>query len=278
MDLNFLQSLIYGLLAGLTDILPVSAQAHKSILLTIFGADSEPGVLRLMIHLATLSALYYGCGSQILRIIRQQKLARVPKRRRKRPVDMRSIMDWRLLKTMLLPIIVGFLLCFKTASLWNSLMWTAVFLFVNGVILFLPGVLPSGNKDSRSMTRLDGLMMGIGGAASALPGISAIGAATSVAIVRGTDRVYAVNMALLMHMAVTAGLIIFDFIALFTGNAGALSFGILMGYLLASICAFVGAFVGIRLVRAMAVHMGFGAFAYYCWGAAFFSFILYLSV
>lgn len=278
MDLNFFQSLLYGLIAGLTDILPVSAQAHKAILLKIFGADSEPGVLRLMIHIATLAALYYSCGGQITRLVRQQKLARVPKRRRKRPVDMRSIMDIRLLRTMLIPVILGFLIYFKTDAISTSLMWSAVFLLVNGLLLFLPALLPSGNKDSRSMSRLDGLMMGLGGAAAALPGISAVGAATSVAVIRGTDRVYAVNMALLMQMAVTVGLLIHDFIALFMGNAGALSFGILMGYLLAAICAFVGTFLGIRLVRSLAVHRGFDIFAYYCWGAAFFAFILYLSV
>ncbi|MBO4938320.1 MAG: undecaprenyl-diphosphate phosphatase [Oscillospiraceae bacterium] len=278
MDLNFFQSLIYGLIAGLTDILPVSAQAHRLILLKIFGGDSESAVLRLMIHLATLGALYYCCRGQILRIMRQQRLSRIPKRRRKRPVDMRSIMDYRLLKTMLLPVLIGFVLYFKTSAIAASLMWTSVFLFVNGVLLFVPRLLPSGNKDSRSMSRLDGFSMGLGGAASALPGISSVGAAVSVAVVRGADRVYAVNMALLMHMAVTVGLIIFDLIAVFTGAAGTISFGILMGYLFAAIFAFGGVFLGIRIVRSIAVHMGFDMFAYYCWGAAFFAFILYLSV
>lgn len=277
-DLNFFQSLIFGFLAGLSDILPVSAQAHKSILLKLFGEESEPGVLRLVIHVAILVALYYGCQIQIQRLVRQQKLAKVPKRRRKRPVDMRSIMDFRLLKTMLLPVIVGFLIHFKTAVFENSLAWIAAFLIINGVLLFLPALLPSGNKDSRAMTRVDGLMMGLGGAASALPGVSSIGAAVSVAMVRGTDRVYAVNMALLMHMGVTAGLIIFDFIALFTGGVGTFGFGILIAYLVAGLSAFAGTWLGIRLIRSLAVHIGLGIFAYYCWGAALLAFILYLSV
>lgn len=278
MDLNFFQSLIFGFLAGLSDILPVSAQAHKSILLKIFGEESEPGVLRLVVHLAILAALYYGCRNQIQRLLRQQRLAKIPKRRRKRPVDMRSIMDLRLLQTMLVPVIIGFLIHFKTASLENSLVWVAAFLIINGVLLFLPALLPSGNKDSRAMSRVDGLMMGLGGAASAFPGISSIGAAVSVAMVRGTDRVYAVNMALLMHMGVTAGLVIFDFIALFTGGVGTFGFGILVAYLAAGLSAFAGAWLGIRLIRSLAVHMGLDIFAYYCWGAALLAFILYLSV
>ena len=58
MDLNWLQSLLIGLVSGLTDILPVSAQAHKVILLKLFGHSSEPLVLRFMLHLATLAGLY----------------------------------------------------------------------------------------------------------------------------------------------------------------------------------------------------------------------------
>ena len=278
MNFKFFQSLIYGLIAGLSDILPVSAQAHKMILLKIFGADSEPPVLRLMIHLAILGALYYGSRNQIMRLIRQQHLARIPKRRRKRPVDMRSIMDIRLLKTMLIPVILGLVLYFRTVRSGDSLMLLAVFLFVNGLILFVPRILPSGNKDSRSMSRLDALMMGLGGTAAALPGISAIGTATSVAMIRGTERTYALNMAFLMHMAITAGMIIYDFAALFTVGAGIVTFGILMGYLFAAICAFGGVLVGMHLMRTIAQHRGFDLFSYYCWGVALFAFILYLSV
>ena len=58
MDLSWLQSTVLGFLSGLTDILPVCAQAHKAILLKMFGSDVEPPVMRLMIHLATLAALY----------------------------------------------------------------------------------------------------------------------------------------------------------------------------------------------------------------------------
>ena len=278
MDLSFFQSLLYGLIAGLSDILPVSAQAHKLILLKVFGGDSEPPVLRLLVHLAILGALYYCNQAQITRLIRQRRLAKIPKRRRKRPVEMRSIMDIRLLQTMLVPVIIGFVLYFKTVTIGDSLMWVALFLFVNGIILFLPRVLPSGNKDSRAMSRMDGLMMGLGATAAALPGISSVGTITSVAMIRGTERTYALNMSLLMHMIITAGMIIYDLFALVTGNAGLLSFGIVMGYLLAAIGTFVGTFLGIRAMQALAVHTGFDLFSYYCWGLALFAFIMYLSV
>lgn len=275
MEMTWYQSLLFGLISGLTDILPVSAQAHKAILLKLFGESGEMPVMRLMIHLATLAALYLGCRSQIARIMRQRKLAKIPKRRRKRPVDTRILLDLRLLKTTLIPIVIGFLIYVKTASLGNSLQWVSVFLLVNGAVMYLPALLPSGNKDSRAMSRFDGLLMGLGGAAAVLPGISSVGAATSIAVLRGADRNYALNISLLMQMVMTVGFIIFDIVSLFTG-AGALSFGVLMGCLLAAIAAFIGTFCAVRMIRAISVHMGFECFSYYCFGAAFFAFILFL--
>lgn len=276
--MNFFQSLIYGFAVGLSDILPVSSQAHNTLLLKLFGQEGDQPVLRLVVHLATLAALYYGCQSQILRLLRQQKLAKIPKRRRKRPVDMRSIMDLRLLQTILIPVLLGFALHFKTASWEGSLAWIAAFLVVNGVILFLPALLPSGNKDSRAMSRIDGLVMGLGTTLSAFPGVSSVGAVASIGMFRGVDRAYAVNIALLANMGVTAGSIIFDFITLILNGAGTFGFGILLGYLGAALTAFLGAWLGIRLIRALTVHMGLDVFAYYCWGMALLAFILFLSV
>ena len=65
MDLNWLQSLLIGLISGLTDILPVSAQAHKAIFLKLFGLGEEPAILRFMIHVGTFAGLYYCCQNQI---------------------------------------------------------------------------------------------------------------------------------------------------------------------------------------------------------------------
>ena len=104
MEMTWYQSLLFGLISGLTDILPVSAQAHKAILLKLFGESGEMPVMRLMIHLAALAALYLSCRNQIARIMRQRKLAKIPKRRRKRPLDIRSMMDFRFLRTALLPV------------------------------------------------------------------------------------------------------------------------------------------------------------------------------
>ena len=210
MDLNLLQSILIGLISGLTDILPVSAQAHKAILLKLFGVSSEPLILRFMIHVAIFAGLYYCCQNQIIRISRQLRLARIPKKRRKRPLDTRTLMDYKLLRMMVIPTILGFFAYQKTSAWNHSLNWIALLCLANAVILYLPVLMPSGNKDSRSFSPLEGLLMGIGGAAAVIPGISSMGATTSILQLRGADRSFSLNMALLLHLAVSAGMVVMD--------------------------------------------------------------------
>ena len=277
MTLNWFESLIIGFISGMADIFPVSAQAHKAVLMTLFGVEQEPTLLRMFIHIAVFYGLYMSCQQQIRQMIRQKQLASIPKHRRKRPVDLRILLDIRLLITMAIPVILGLFFYQKATALYGKLAWIALLLVVNGVILYLPGILPSGNKDSLSLSRLEAVLMGLGGAASVLPGISSVGAMCSIGSVCGAERSYILNISLLMQMVITAGLIFFDFISLFTVGFGVGGFGGFLACLLAAAAAFAGTFYGIKIMRTMAVNIGFGIFAYYSIGLAIMAFVLYLS-
>lgn len=276
MDFNWLQSIFYGFVSGISDILPVSAQAHRLLLLKMFGQNAEPGLLRLLTHVGIFAAVYWNCQPQIVKILRAKSLARIPKRRRKRPLDTKSLMDFRLWQTMILPVILVYLFFEKISVLHNRLILMTVFLFINGIILYAPQFLPGSNKDSRSLSRVEGLLMGLGGAASVLPGISGIGACVSVASVCGVERSYALNMAFLMHLVVSTAMIIFDILAIISGSAGIFSFVGLLACVAAAIAAFLGTSLGIRIMRALAAEKGFVPFTFYCWGIALFAFILNL--
>ena len=277
MDLNWLESLLIGLVSGLTDILPVSAQAHKAILLKLFGLSSEPVILRFMIHVATFAGLYYCCQGHIMRISRQLRLAKVPKKRRKRPLDTRTLMDHKLLQMAAIPTLLAFFLYQKT-SVWNhSLNWIALFVLLNAVIMYLPILLPSGNKDSRSFSPLEGLLIGLGGATAIIPGISSVGSTLTLLQLRGADRGFALDTALLLHMAVSAAMAVMDIVTMATVGIGLISFGAIVYCILAAAAAFCGAFLGIKVLRIRAVNIGFNIFAFYNLGLALFSFILFLT-
>lgn len=278
MDLSWIESCILGLFSGLLDIVPVSAQAHNTLLLKFFGVRATSHLLMLLIHLGVFLALYYSSQVQLVRMKRARALARVPKRKRKRPLDVRSMMDWSMLKTMFVPAVIGVYLRKYTVE-WNAnLVLIALFLFLNGIILYLPQFFSTSNRDSRTLSRIEGLLMGFGGIASAVPGISAIGTTTAIASVCGVDRTYGLNMALMMNMVITVGLMILDLMAIAANGVGSLSLLVLICYLLSAAAAFGGTMLGIKLMRHLAKGQGFSIFGVYCWGLALFTFILNLIV
>lgn len=276
MELSWFKNLMYGLFSGLLDILPVSAQAHSALLLKFFGVKASSDVQNLLIHLAVFAALYYSSQSNLVRMNRARALARVPKRKRKRPLDVRSMMDWSLLKTMMIPALIGVYLRKFTAEVSTNLLLIALFLFLNGVILYTPQFFPTSNRDSRTLSRVEGLLMGLGGAASAVPGISAIGTSTAIASLCGVDRIYALDMALMMNIAISAGLAFLDILGIAANGLGVLSFMILIRYILSAGAAFGGCLLGIKLMRYLAAERGYSLFGVYCWGLALFTFILNL--
>lgn len=278
MSLNLIESILFGFCSGLTEILPVSGQAHRNLMLQLMGQGAEEALLRLLVHAGILAALYYSCQNHILRMIRAQRLSRVPKRKRKRPLDVRSLMDLSLLKTMVIPVILALLLYGKASVLNQERILVSVLLFINGIILYVPQYLPGGNRDSRTLSRVEGIWMGLGGAVSVLPGISCTGAGVSVASVCGVDKSYGLSMTLLMTMVMTAGFMVHDVLAVVSAGLSGMSFMVLLGYILAGAAAFGGAYLAIRIVRALVKERGFGVFAFYCWGVSLFTFILYLTV
>lgn len=276
MNLNWFESLLYGLFSGLTDILPVSAQAHKTMMLKFFGIRGNMDVMDLLVHLAIAAALYINCHSQLVRMNRARMLARIPKKKRKRPLDVRSMMDLSMLRTILVPAFLGLLLYRQGTKLQGNLMLLALFLFLNGIILYVPQFLPSGNRDSRTLSRVEGLLMGLGGIVSVVPGISAMAATTSIGSVCGVERSYGLNMALMMELFLTVGFLVFDVMGIMSNGMGTISALILLRYLFTALIAFGSSMAAIKLMRHLASNDGYSIFAFYCFGLALFTFILNL--
>lgn len=276
MNFSWLESLLLGITTGLTEILPVSTQAHSRILLKFMGRGASAVLLNLMIHLGVLAAIYLSCQPHILKMLRAKNMSRIPKRKRKRPLDTRSMMDLSLWQTMLLPVILVLLFWRKLEGVSSNMIIMATLLFLNGLILYIPQFLPSSNKDCRSLSRVEGLLMGLGGSLFAIPGLSGMGAALSVASVTGVDRKYGLNMILLMQMGVMAGKVIYDVLDLISTGLDGLSVMTLVIYVLSAAVSFLGAFLAVKILRYLAENKGFASFAYYSWGLALFTFVLSL--
>lgn len=277
MDMNWLECLLYGIVSGFSEFLPISMQAHQSVMLRLMGADSVP-MLQLFIRIAVLAAMIVSVKDQLNGLYREMRLAAIPVRRRRRPLDMKSVLDVKLIKTAFYPLLIGFVF-YPLTSQWNNrLNIVAVLLLLNGIILFLPQFFPAGNKDSRSASRLDGALLGICAGLGVLPGVSRIAAGTTISALSGADRRQSFQWCLLLSIPALCFLIGFDVQSIFASGAGVSSFVDFLLCVFSAGAAYFGAYAAIMIMRFIAVNSGFSGFAYYSWGAALFTFVLFLTI
>ncbi len=276
MELNWLEALLYGFVSGITEFLPVSAQAHQMILLNLFGCTESNALLNLFVHIGMFGALAVTSGGYIKKLYKEYQLSKSTRRRRKRELNMQSVFDIRLVRMACIPIFIGYIFYSKTLQWGNSVPIVALFMVLNGIILLIPMYLARGNKDSRNMSSLDGILFGLGSALSVFHGVSRIGAGVSLAVSRGADPQHAYKWSLILSVPVLLILSCFDVFLIFTVGAGQADLMFVLKCLLCGVCAYFSATVAITFMKTLTTRTGLSGFSYYSWGAALFAFILYL--
>lgn len=273
--MSLIESILYGLVSGITEFLPVSSRAHQSLMLYLFGMETRASLQELLVHIGVLLAIVLGCREVLNRLRREQRNTSVPRRRR-HGADNRSTYELRLLKTASVPLFIGLFLRFATVRWESNLLLLLLFWLINGIILLLADHTSRGNRDSRTMSSLDGIVMGIFGALSAFPGISRTGMISSYTTARGVSNENVADWSILLGVPAMLFAGCFDFICIFGQGLGVGSFMDVLFAILSGVAAFIGAHLGISLLKFLLNQSGLSKFAYYSMGAALFSFILYL--
>ena len=271
--MNWLESILYGLVSGFAEFLPISSAAHQALLKMLFGAGENTGLQDLLSHLAILAVLLYSCRPILSGFNAQSRAVS-----RGKKISAGRSPDMRLVRSASVPLLLSFLLYNTVRSYANGTLLLGVFFLLNGIILFLPGRMLSGNKDARAMSGWDGMLIGLAASLGIVPGLSRVGAALSAATARGADKQHAMNWILVLSIPAMIVLVALDVFTLIAGGAGISSASSVLNCILSMLGAGCGGYFGIMLMRFLSVKTGFTGFAYYCWGAAMFSFVLYLTV
>ena len=276
MNISMIESLIYGLVCGFAEFLPVSSQAHRNILNCLFGVDQEEPLMVMFLHIGALLALIISSMSLLQRLQREMEIKRLARRRSRRQPDELALLDMSIVKTACTVLLIGFVFYFEAAVLHGNLPMVAIFLVVNGLILHVPLYLPKGNKDARTMSRLDAVLLGLGSALAMLPGVSRVGVSTSVGISRGAAPQNAYKWALLISIPALVVHIVLDLVGVVSAGLGQLDFSFILQCIMCGCAAYIGAIGAISLMKMIVYRSGIENFSYYCWGAALFTFILYM--
>lgn len=273
--MEWLLSILYGLVSGLGEFFPISAEAHQMMVLRILGRDHISALLRIAARAGCFAGLLLCCRRELSQLLRARKTGRS---RRKSNGELQGMLTWKLLKTAAVPMLLCCLLYPRIQAQWSGLNRIALLLIFNGCLLFAPRLFRSGNKDARSVSPLDGVLLGAGAGASVLPGISRVGSVVSLASLRGAGSRFSLNFALLLSVPALALVLLLDGAAVVAGGIHMVSAVRMLQGVLCGGMACLGSCCAIMTMRFLSVKAGFSGFAYYCWGAALFAFILFMTI
>ena len=274
--MRFIESVIYGIVSGLTEIFPVSSQANQMVMRHLFGVSQKEPIRDFLVHIAILAAVILSCRGMFAKIQREQILAHRMRRNPSQIRALKGVFDMRLVRTAAPVMLIGMFANLLFADFYDKRPLFSLVLLLNGALTLIPTYLHQGNRDARTMTSFDGMLIGLAAALSAIPGISRNGAIMFMTLIREADKHNGVIWALLLTVPAVGILILLDFIAMFTVGIGAVTFSVFLGYLVSMLAAFAGAYLGVYTIRTLISRSDYSAFAYYDFGLALLCFVLYL--
>ncbi len=274
--MSLLKYLIYGFISGFAEFSPISAQAHQGIMLYLFGGSGRNAFIDVLVHIGMIAALLISSRTMLVKLRRDKTLTARSRRTRGKKRILKGVYDLRILRTASIPMLAGLLMYPFCNHLETNLVALSLLLILNGIFLILPDHIHQGNKDSRAISNLDAVGIGVAGAFSAVPGISRVGTTVSFSLLRGADKQSAYTWAILLSIPALILFTGFDVLALISVGFGSITSSVAVCGLTACIAAFVGSYCAIALMRHLMVKVGVAGFGYYSFGAAIFSFIIYL--
>ena len=194
--MNWIETIILGLVQGLTEFLPVSSSAHLRIVGELLPNSADPGAAFTAItQLGTESAVIIYFWRDIVRILKQWTLSLVGRVERSDP-DAR--MGWLIILGSLPIGVLGLLLEDYIDTEFRSLWITATMLVVFGVILAVADRVGRQARHLDDLTVRHGVLFGLAQALALIPGVSRSGGTITAGLLMGYTREAAARYAFLL--------------------------------------------------------------------------------
>lgn len=260
-------ALFSGLIQGITEFLPVSSSGHLVIFQQFFGmqdVEQDYMLFDVLLHFGTLLAVCVAYWPDIRDMVRAL-FNRVPETHgdKHSPTNRSARRLVLLLITATLPLVLVLFIKDMVEGLFSSTLFVGIALMLTGLVIFLSDRAAKGDKNERSATMTDALLIGLAQLAAVVPGLSRSGMTISAGLGRRLDRGFAVKFSFLLSLPAVVGANILSLIeAVSVGVTPAL----IPAYCIGVAAAAVSGYLAIRFMRYIVQKGKFGGFAYYCFG------------
>jgi undecaprenyl-diphosphatase len=195
-SVGWLGALVYGLLQGLTEFLPISSSAHVRIMGALVPGWGDPGAaFTAVIQLGTETAVVVYFRNDIWAIIRTWTLSLF------RPVlrrDPNARMGWFIIAGTLPIGVLGFLFQETIETALRSLVYVGITLIAFGLILGIADAIAPNRKSLDRLTFPQALLFGCAQALALIPGVSRSGGTITAGLLMGFTREAAARYSFLL--------------------------------------------------------------------------------
>ena len=275
--MTFFNAIFLGIVQGLAEFLPISSSGHLSVFQNFFGmtdAATENLFFDVLLHLGTLAAVfvaYWGeVKGMILEFLAMVGIRKLPRGQKPDRLSRRMIF-FIIIGT--LPLLVVLPIKDVVDGLYSNTIFIGCAFLITGTLLFLSDRMTRGNKDLKSSTLVDVLLVGCAQAIAVVPGLSRSGSTVAAGLTRGFSREFAVKFSFLLSIPAVLGA---NLLSLVDAIQVGVDWSLMPMYLAGVVTAAVSGYLAIRLLKFITQRGSFGAFCYYCWGAGLVTLILSL--
>ncbi|MCU6761169.1 Undecaprenyl-diphosphatase [uncultured Roseburia sp.] len=224
--MSLIQSILMGLIQGLTEFLPVSSSGHLAIFKILFHVETDTGILfDVLLHVGTLAAVFVVYYKDIIRLIAEfvkmvidvvlNFILFIRNISGKESVRYHRIIRNSYRKFVLLIIIatiptgiIGFVGRDLVTAASEILLVPGICLLITAVLLVISDRVRDGHKKPRDITNTNAFVIGICQGLATLPGLSRSGTTIAACVISGFDRKFAVKYSFILSIPAILGALV----------------------------------------------------------------------
>ncbi len=208
--MEYLEFILYGLIQGFTEFIPVSSTAHLKVISLFFGIDDPGASVSAIIQIGSVFALFWYFRNDIFKL---------------RSNTLKENYDYNLHQRLLRSILIGtipivlfggsikFFLPYFFDKYLRSNLSIALVSLIMALFMYLADNSKKGYKNLKNFNYSDGLLIGFSQALAIVPGASRSGITISSALMMGWERGDAAKFSFLLGIPAISLAAIVEFIS-----------------------------------------------------------------
>lgn len=276
--MKFWEVILYALVGGISELLPISFSGHSAMLQNVFHMSSlnagDGFYVRAGICIGIIIALcmVFRNETRESKLILRKLRGRDTHRRRTSGQEQGiKIRVFLLSFFAFIPMLFSLIFMGKAENN-GSLIHITIFFVLNGFLIFLCTRGPVGQRGDREVTLYDSLLIGVLRMLSVFPGLSSVGTSLCIGRARGMSQSFNIRFTYMLTMGFQlVGCVYYLFRGFIFGSFTGRS---ILSFILSIVISSVAAFFSMLYFKNVIMKDKLKMFVYYCFDAAAIAFII----